>query len=484
MCNNRCVFCVSGQRTGLGEAGPLAVEPILERVTEAFESGHRKLTLLGGEPTLQPGFMQVVRHAVELGFEEIVIFTNGVKTARASLIEEILETGGNFTWRISIQGATEEAHVSTTKRPNSFKRILRSIEHLKARDERLTINMCVVQSNFASVPAFVDLVENSGAVQLHLDMMRPLDAGDRSPEEMREMLPRLSDLRAPFAKMIAGFEARMPGFDVNVGNLPFCIAPELAPWIHHDGNFTETIAIDGDDRLSKPWNKYLVKRRDKIKPERCRECLFDDACSGVFETYAQFYGTDELQPIDSATLLRVDPKRRLLARHLRPLSRKLRALGFETLERGDAEVIVQRGQSRFRLSATGQDARYAAFGVDTISADAESTRLLADALTDQAPVHPLGEDFAAARTVRARLRRLRNSAPFGDLRWTTTKISEGRAELRFESDGCGAVLWLEENEGRAMGGYEPYGEPDETLVEGLRAAMGVLRPKAAKRTSG
>lgn len=51
MCNNRCLFCVSGQRTALGEALPLAVEPILARIREAHAAGHRKITLLGGEPT-------------------------------------------------------------------------------------------------------------------------------------------------------------------------------------------------------------------------------------------------------------------------------------------------------------------------------------------------------------------------------------------------------------------------------------------------
>src|SRR5689334_14868887 len=108
MCNNRCVFCVSGQETALGRARPLRVEPILEEISKAYATGHRKLTLLGGEPTLQPGFMDVVRHSVALGFDEIVIFTNGAKTARAAYIDEILATGGRFTWRISIQGATEE----------------------------------------------------------------------------------------------------------------------------------------------------------------------------------------------------------------------------------------------------------------------------------------------------------------------------------------------------------------------------------------
>ena len=64
MCNNRCVFCVSGQRTGMGMARPLAAEPILERIAQAYAEGHRKITLLGGEPTLQPAFMQteVIEH--------------------------------------------------------------------------------------------------------------------------------------------------------------------------------------------------------------------------------------------------------------------------------------------------------------------------------------------------------------------------------------------------------------------------------------
>src|SRR5512140_278792 len=66
MCNNRCVFCVSGQDTALGRARPLGTAPILAEISRAHADAHRKITLLGGEPTLQPGFLDVVRHAVAL----------------------------------------------------------------------------------------------------------------------------------------------------------------------------------------------------------------------------------------------------------------------------------------------------------------------------------------------------------------------------------------------------------------------------------
>jgi molybdenum cofactor biosynthesis enzyme MoaA len=197
MCNNRCVFCVSGQETALGRARPLPVEPILEQVRAAYAAGNRKITLLGGEPTLQPGFMQVVRTAVDLGFDEIVIFTNGVKTAREAFLDEVIETGGAFTWRFSVQGATREAHERTTLKDGSFDRIVRSMRHLAKRGQRITVNMCVVQSNFESVEHFAELLAPVGAVQLHLDMVRPLDAGQRTEEELAAMIPKYSDLAGP-----------------------------------------------------------------------------------------------------------------------------------------------------------------------------------------------------------------------------------------------------------------------------------------------
>ena len=124
MCNNRCVFCVSGQKTELREAFPLEVGPTLARVDEAFAKGHRKITLLGGEPTLQPGFMKVVERCVELGFEEIVIFTNGIRTRKPEFIQKIVDLGGNYEWRFSVQGGTREAHDAVTLRPGSYDRIV------------------------------------------------------------------------------------------------------------------------------------------------------------------------------------------------------------------------------------------------------------------------------------------------------------------------------------------------------------------------
>ncbi len=449
----------------------MPAEPILTRIREARAAGHDRITVLGGEPTLQPGFLEIVRATVTLGFREIVLFTNGVKTARPEYIDAVRATGGRFVWRISIQGATRESHERTTRKPGSFGRILESLRHLAARGERITVNMCVVASNYEEVDRFPELLAPFGVEQLHLDMVRPLDAGVRSEEELRGMLPHYPDLVGPLRRMVAGFPE---GFDVNVGNLPYCIAPDLAPWIHHDGEPTETVAIDGDDRLSRPWDKYLVKRRDKVKPERCRECVLDERCSGVFETYARVHGTSALGPIKPAALREVDPRGRLLGVWAPALLPEC-----DVRVVSDHEVIVDgRARLRGRVDEAPPPDRLAEHAHFTVHragplAPAELAPL-AEALARLSPPHqPLGVDAVGPLPARlaAAVHRLRAAAPFGALRWTALRRSDDRLELDLEApDGATAVFWV----GPTGAGYRPGAAASDALVEGLRTLRAAL----------
>ncbi len=500
MCGNRCVFCVSGQRTEMREAFPIAADPVIEKLREARSSGISKLTLLGGEPTIQPEFFRVVRAAVELGFGEIVVFTNGVKTARGSFVDEVLATGGNFTWRLSFQGADARSHDRTTRKLGSFARLVESLENLRARGQRITVNMCVVRSNYESVPAFPALLVRYGVSQLHLDMIRPLDAGERSEDEMRAMMPRYRDLVPALEQMIAGFP---PDFDVNVGNLPYCVAPSLLPFIHHDGSPTLTVAIDGDDSLSEPWDKYEVKRRDKVKVDACRTCLFDDRCSGVFDTYRRFYGTEELVPIDRIRLPLVDSERRMFTMHAEPLVHALTEMGaIMQLDSHAQRVFASFGEIRLGLARPGVGAagtdQFSLFLASAPAIDATTLALLRRVFAKLVEVsgaralHEVGDDAAHHGPMRAQagldgriggaLARLRASAPYRELTWKKARIGDrGRAAAVVLEHEQGTVVTLscavEDADEPMRCGYRldrQLATPPPGLVEGVRAAMSAL----------
>lgn len=317
LCNNRCVFCVSGQLSEQKRAPQLDEEPIRRQLQAARDDGATKITLLGGEPTLQRSFLPLLQFAVDLDFDEIVIFTNGVMTPRDTFRERvnvILDGLGDrarerVVWRFSLQGGDREHHDATTINPGAWDRIQASMTVLSAEGRRLTGNMCVVEQNYRSVATLAEVAERFDFEDLHLDMVRPRDSGDRTDEELRKMMARYSDMAPHFRALIAGCDTRLGAdFDVNIGNLPYCIAPELAHKVHHDGEATVTVAASGQGTTQEGFDKYADKRSDKHKLPGCASCVFDDRCGGIFDKYAEFHGHSEFGAISSGQLWNLDQR--------------------------------------------------------------------------------------------------------------------------------------------------------------------------------
>lgn len=500
LCNNRCVFCVSGQLTSRGEAPLLDAADLRRALDEAWAAGHRRVTLLGGEPTIQPYFMDVLRHALALGFE-VVIFSNGSKPGRTSLADEIAAMGGDrVEWRFSFQGATREAHERTTRRKGSFAQLVRALDRARGHGHRVTVNMCVVRQNHESVDRFPELLVPRGVAQLHLDMVNPYDTGTLSAEGVTAILPRYTDLVPPLERMIERFPA---GFDVNIGNLPYCVAPHLARFIHHGGERTWTITANdhGAGELGAGRRKYTLKQAFKTKPERCRQCVFDERCSGVFDAYADRFGTEELAPVLPERLAELDPDGHFFS--LRAAKTLRGALRRAALPPPFARVrVTERGPREVELAFTAQGAEApalvvsivpgaeGAFATDWLAGRVESATLEPPALLSALrglweallaagarPLHPPGPDAigAAPRAVSARLARLRRAAPFGDLAWRHAGETPSGVELIFTSPhGERVIAWITETSGRVRSGYrvEPaLPSPSPELIAGVRRLL-------------
>ncbi|MEO8601933.1 MAG: radical SAM protein [bacterium] len=323
LCNNRCVFCSSGQLTAMKIARPVPLEPIVEALEQARAAGATHLTFLGGEPTIHKRFIEALSKAVELGFEHIVIFTNGVMFPHPGFIDSVTALG-NFEWRISIQGATDEAHVAVTGRADSFRRIVHGLGELQRRGQTVTTNMCVNERSYRSLPHYPELLERYGVSQLHVDIVRPESTGERDEAYLRDIMPRYSDMAPYYAEMLAGFERWNPDFDINVGNMPYCILPEWSSRVHHGGQQTVTKSSDGDG-LEDEMNKYEWQQSLRTHLPGCADCVFRSRCTGIFRGYLELHGGDEFQPLTHAALLARDPQQRSFVVLVEPQLAGLRA---------------------------------------------------------------------------------------------------------------------------------------------------------------
>ncbi|MBK8696325.1 MAG: radical SAM protein [Deltaproteobacteria bacterium] len=307
LCNNRCLFCSSGQLSAMKVARTVALDPVVEAIVKARASGARRLTFLGGEPTTQRSFLPALEVAVAQGFEEIVIFTNGVMFPVEGFIERVVAMG-RFEWRVSIQGGDEAAHVAVTQRPDSFRRIVHGLERLQALGQRVTVNLCVNEASYRSLPLYPALVARYGVQQLHVDIVRPSSTGDRDADYLRAIMPRYTDMAPSFDAMLTRFARELPGFDVNIGNLPFCVLPAWAERIQHGGEETVTQACDTDG-LEVAVDKYAWHASMRRHVPACEGCVLRPRCSGVFAEYLALYGDGEFRAVKAEDLAPRRPAR-------------------------------------------------------------------------------------------------------------------------------------------------------------------------------
>ncbi len=362
LCNNRCVFCSSGQLTAMKIARSVPIEPIIEALEQARAAGAKHLTFLGGEPTIHKRFLEALSKAVELGFEHIVIFTNGVMFPHPGFIDSVTALG-NFEWRISIQGATDEAHVATTGRADSFQRILYGLTELQRRGQLVTTNMCVNERSYRSLPHYPELLARYGVRQLHVDIVRPESTGERDEAYLRDIMPRYTDMAPYYAEMLAGFERWNPDFDINVGNLPYCILPEWASRIHHGGQETVTKSSDAVG-LEDDMNKYEWQTSLRTYLPTCADCVFRTRCTGIFRVYLELHGSEEFRPVSREALAAIDPERRNFVVLVEPLLAPLRtALAANQTPPG---WRLQHEVSEDRLRRVEMGCAHAAGGVLTL----------------------------------------------------------------------------------------------------------------------
>ena len=86
-CNLNCVQCLYKLDIGFQvEKKEIAFEDAVKLISDFREMGAKKLTLMGGEPTLYKSLLELIKKSKELGYEYVRIDTNG--QFNSSLLEK------------------------------------------------------------------------------------------------------------------------------------------------------------------------------------------------------------------------------------------------------------------------------------------------------------------------------------------------------------------------------------------------------------
>lgn len=219
---------------------------LLEMLDDFKTMGVKAIELTGGgEPSLHPHFLEMVKKMVEYGFD-ISIVSNGSKLTE----EKIIAMSSNLLWaRISVDAGNVEDYMAIRGvGKNAWSRAWKAVEnlrkHAKHPEFALGVGHVVCPESYLGIIEHVRLSKEHGAhnvrisaafTEKNLDFYTLGSIGDSAGKESREIIKRASELaleaKAKYEdknfKVFNLFGERIVNMEVGKQDYDFCAAKEV-----------------------------------------------------------------------------------------------------------------------------------------------------------------------------------------------------------------------------------------------------------------
>jgi len=277
-CNNRCSFCVQGDRRAREPDRDTAE---LLRLLAEGRAHADELVLTGGECTIRRDIVTLVREARALGYTGIQVQTNGRRLSDPTFCDALIDAGVT-EFGPSLHGALPATHDAQTRAPGSFRQTVQGIRNLVARRQRVITNSVVTRSNLRELPRLGELLVALGVQQYQLAMVHPLGS---AAADFAAVVPSLREA-APW--VISGLRPGLAaGVRVMVEAMPPCLVPG------YEGCVAEAwippTRIEDVGRVVPDYRHARVVE-GKTKAPDCAQCAWDTTCERPWREYPAVHG--------------------------------------------------------------------------------------------------------------------------------------------------------------------------------------------------
>ncbi len=294
-CNNRCRFCVQGdKRERFPDRSTAEAKRLLRRARKRSDS----VVFTGGEPTVRRDFLEVVAYARSLGFCQVQLQTNGQMLAYPSFVRGCVEAGVTEV-SPALHGHVAALHDYLTRREGSFAATLRGIENSRAAGLPVVTNSVICKPNRRHLAQLGRLLVERGASQVQFAFVHAVGTAG---VEFDAIVPRKSLIVDELFRAVDA--VREAGVRAMTEALPLCFLrgrEELAAeWIMPEATIYDAeVTIDD-------YTAYRLAE-GKLHGPPCRRCLLRRVCEGPWREYPERFGWDEFVP-------RRDARARTIAR--------------------------------------------------------------------------------------------------------------------------------------------------------------------------
>jgi len=304
-CNNRCLFCINYDMRGMK---PRSTVEILRQLKAERANGCNYLEFAGGEDAIRPDFCLLVKTARRLGYERVMVATNGRVFSYMDFAEKAVDSGLTDIV-FSVHAPSEKLHDRLVQVEGCFRQAMTGIENIlklfRGTKNTIGTNTAITKLNYRKLPETGRMIAGRfGICNSEFIFADPSRGGVAHNFDM--LMPRISEA-APYIRecLAIGREHFHRGIVENlISNwaaryVPLCYFTDFFPFQISDAR--ENIVFSNVTHSTPEGNvaDYLKARREvnRRKTAKCESCVLKEDCEGIWNRYLDVFGDDEFQPV-------------------------------------------------------------------------------------------------------------------------------------------------------------------------------------------
>ena len=269
VCNNHCTFCAVGTRTQIHGHPPRQ----REHLDKYRRLGVDMVDFDGGEPTLNPELIPLIRYSRAIGYQRINVTTNGRLCFYPDFATKLVRSGLT-TLLFSVHGPDAQTHAQQVGVAEAYEQTIGGIRNSLASAPPgvdLGMNITLTKGNYQKLDEVAQLAWDLGLRWLNIQFLTPFG---RATSMIAPDTQAAADITAA---VIDRWHTRMK---LQVINLPFCFMPNHTHLMMGDLAKLERhmVFVNNEDVN---LGQYLAERRTR-KPV-CSGCPHAVFCGGFYE---------------------------------------------------------------------------------------------------------------------------------------------------------------------------------------------------------
>ncbi|MBZ5713141.1 radical SAM protein [Nannocystis pusilla] len=278
-CNLWCDYCTIGPALR-GRA--LSTAHALASLREGRAQGLDALSITGGEPTIRPDLLAIVRAGRALGFADIKVQSNGLMYAHGDNLARLLAAGATRL-HVSVHTHRADRYEELVRRTGTYAAMVGGLERAVASGAPLVVDLIVKRDTMADLPAAIEWLAGHGVRAVDLWYVSLTDANADNVAS----LPRMTEALPFIAEALARGRAR--AMTLRSLHVPRCLLGQDHPHAWDPG--ADRVVVVTPEATFALKDSRLAGR---VKVPACTGCPFEQVCPGVRPDYLAAFGDGEI----------------------------------------------------------------------------------------------------------------------------------------------------------------------------------------------